>query len=117
PPDLVEAAVDQCRKTIASEGADLPVADRVKNVVTAFGKLGITVPMLEAYLGHKLDAMLPEDFADLSEVRTSIKDGTPASEFFGSAFPALGTPATAPTQQQPAPTDNGGQQAEQKPAA
>lgn len=111
PPDLVEAAVDQCRKTIANEGADLPIADRVKNVVTAFGKLGITVPMLETYLGHKLDAMLPEDFADLSEVRTSIKDGTPASEFFGSAS----APLVAPNAEAPA-NDNDGQQQKAKPA-
>lgn len=92
PPDLVEAAVDQCRKTIATEGAEIPVADRIKKVVEAFGKFGVTVPMLESYLGHKLDAMLPEEFADLTEVRNAIKEGAPVSEYFGSKPAALPQP-------------------------
>ncbi|WVR18289.1 hypothetical protein y223_00009 [Bordetella phage PY223] len=118
PPDLVESAVEQCRKTNANEGAELPIADRIKNVVTGFGKFGITVPMLEAYLGHKLDTMLPEEFADLTEVRNSIKDGRPAGEFFGSA--SLAAPGgDVPAQPGAAgANDNQGQQQEQqKPAA
>lgn len=106
PPDLVEAAVDQCRKTVANEGAEIPIADRIKKVVEAFSRYGVTVPMLETYLGHKLDATLPEEFADLTEVRNAIKDGAPASEYFGSGSSALGQPDGDAAKQSPPANDN-----------
>lgn len=83
PPDLVEAALEQCRRTLAGN-SDIPVQDRVRRVVAAFTKYGVTSEHLSGYLGKSLDDVLPEDIADLQEVFNSIKDGiAKPSDYFG----------------------------------
>lgn len=74
PPDLVEAAVFQCRKTLAGDNS-IPLADRVKSLVDAFSKLGVTERHLRAYIHKSLDEILPEEMADLRGVYNSIKNG------------------------------------------
>lgn len=74
PPDLVEAAVNQCRKTLAGDNS-LPLADRVRALVDAFSPLGVTEKHLRAYLNKSLDEILPEEIATLRGVYNSIKNG------------------------------------------
>jgi len=77
PPDLVEAAVNQCRAN------DEPIADRVRRTVQAFGKFGVKESHLRAYLGKSLDDCLPEDIADFQSIYNSLKGGqAQASDFF-----------------------------------
>lgn len=109
PSDLVRAAEDECRKTLQGDN-DVPVKDRVRSMLVSFDKLGISAVMIEARLGHTLDAVLPEELADLRSIYTSIKSGvTSAGEWFGGAKPERETashvlePAPAPTPESPAP--------------
>lgn len=87
PPDLVEAAVFQCRKTLAGD-TSLPLADRVRALVDAFAQQGVTEKHLRAYLNKSLDEILPEEIASLRGVFNSIKNGQAAVGDFFSIKPA-----------------------------
>jgi len=80
---LVEAAVEECRKTLAGNNEE-PISARIR-MAAAFGRLGITADRLEQYLGHKLDDTLPDEIADLMGVFNAIRDGAPASDYFAPA--------------------------------
>jgi hypothetical protein len=110
PSDLVRAAEDECRKTLAGSNEE-PIKDRIRKTTAAFSKLGVTAAMIEARLGHSLDAVLPEELADLRSIYTSIKNGvTAAGEWFGGAKPERETAenildgdSTGPPAETPAP--------------
>jgi hypothetical protein len=106
PSDLVSAAEAECKKTLAGNN-DEPLKERVRKLIAAFGKYGVTAAMIESRLGHSLDAVLPEELAELRSIWNSIKDGaTKAGEWFGGAkaeretaadvLDAPSTPAAAP---------------------
>lgn len=99
PPDLVEMAVKKCRDTMAGN-SDRPIADRVRDMISAFNKYSVTAQMIETRLGRKLDSILPDDFADLMAVYNSIKDGAKVSDFFGGEAVALAAPASSDGQAQ-----------------
>ena len=83
PPDLVEAAVEECRKTMSGEGTGNFV-DRVKNMLKAFQSLGVTKAHIEARIGKPVAEILPDEFTDLIGIYNSMKDGmSKASEWFG----------------------------------
>jgi hypothetical protein len=83
PSDLVKAAEEECKKTLDGNN-DEPAADRVRKLIAAFAKLGVTVAMIEDRLGHSLDTVLPEELAEMRSIFTSIKQGlTTAGEWFG----------------------------------
>jgi hypothetical protein len=85
PPDLVEAAVEECRRTISGEGQG-NFADRVKNMLKAFSNMGVTKPHIEARIGKPVAEILPDEFTDLIGIYNSMKDGmSKASEWFGQA--------------------------------
>ena len=85
PSDLVKDAEEECKKTLAGNN-DEPIKDRVRRMVGGFSKIGVSAAMIEARLGHSLDAVLPEELADLRSIYTSIKNGvTAAGEWFGGA--------------------------------
>ena len=72
PPDLVESAVEQCRKTLAGQ-SDKPIADRIRDLLTAFGKLSVTRDMIEARLEHAVDTISEDEMVDLRGIYNSIK--------------------------------------------
>lgn len=85
PPDIVDAAVEQCRRTLAGK-SDEPIADRIRRVIKQFSKHGVTEKHITAYLGKKAGEILPEDIADLQGVYNSIKGGqASAGDFFNMA--------------------------------
>lgn len=99
PPDLVEAAVEKCRATLAGNSQE-PIADRVKKMIEAFKRFGVTSKHLSDYLGKKLDDVIPEDIADLTAIYTSLKDGvSQVSDYFGA--PKVQDPADASNDNQP----------------
>jgi len=96
PPDLVDAALDRIKKTNAGD-TTIPLSDRIKRVVLSFGNAGITVDMIQTYLGHEVDKITPDELADLTEIRNSIRDGEATiGDFFKSAQAALATPTQSP---------------------
>lgn len=106
PSDLVRAAEDECKRTLAGSN-DVPIKDRARTMVASFSKLGVTAAMIEARLGHSLDAILPEELGELRTIFTSIKSGvTKAGEWFGGSKPAPEASAIldeAPAAEAPAP--------------
>ena len=72
PPDLVEACIAECKKTIAGN-SDTPLSDKIKTLVVYFKKKGVTQEMLENRMGHKLEAMTPEELVDYTGIYNSIK--------------------------------------------
>ncbi len=82
PHDVQEAAIRATKATLEGNAQE-PMADRVRKVVAAFAKLGVGVELLEKRLGKKLTEALPEDFAALTQIRNSMKDGmSKASDWF-----------------------------------
>ena len=91
PPDLVDAAVAQCRETLKGDHTK-PLADRIKAMTQAFAKLGVTVDMLAARLGRPLDTATPDDLADMHGIYASLRDGASSTRdwFAPQAVPAGG---------------------------
>jgi hypothetical protein len=82
PADIVKAAEEKCRQTLAG-GGGVPIEERVKKMLTAFGTHGISQKHIEARLGKKLADVLPDDLVLLIGIHNSIKDGNvTASEAF-----------------------------------
>lgn len=103
PPDIVEAALGECKKTLAGNN-DVPIADRIRRMVRSFEKYGVSAAMIEARLGHSMDNTLPDELAELHEIFNSIKNGvSKAGDWFGGAAkpePQVAAAALAPA---PAP--------------
>lgn len=74
PPDLVEAAVNECRKTLAGNN-DTPLIDRINNMVVAFKKFGVKIDTIEKRLNRKIDTMTAEDISEYIGIYNSLKDG------------------------------------------
>lgn len=72
--DIVEKAIDQCRKTLR-EGEKTPLKDRAVKMVTAFAEHGVTQAMIEARLGNKLEAVSENQLASLRRIYKSLQDG------------------------------------------
>src|SRR5690606_17209495 len=90
PPDLVEAAVNQCRKTLAGDATE-PLADRTRKLIDAFAGFEVTERMLRTRLGKSLDEITPEDITDLRSIYNSIKGGQASvADFFGTKPQAIG---------------------------
>lgn len=82
PPDLVEAAVAECRKTLEGNN-DTPIEDRIKKMLLAFQKLGVKQELIEKRLGRTVDTMTPQDIAEYITIYNSLKDGnTVAADWF-----------------------------------
>ncbi|HEX7906739.1 MAG TPA: hypothetical protein VF534_01420 [Paraburkholderia sp.] len=79
---LVEAAQEECRKTLAGDNSE-PLAVRVRKMTQAFAPFGVTTAHLEGYLGVKLDDILVDQLIDLTGVFNAIREGAAPSEFFG----------------------------------
>lgn len=80
PGDVVESAISQCKKTM--ESSDIPVAERIRNMIKAFDDLGVKVEHLEKRLGHNLDVTIPTEIVTLTSIYRSIKDGMATREQF-----------------------------------
>lgn len=113
PPDLVDAAVAQCRETMKS-GSDKPLSDRIREMTQAFTKLGVTAEMLSARLGRPLDSATPDDLVDLRGIYQGIRDGAssvrdwfaPKDPPQGSRLDQLEQQATAAPAAQQAPASS-----------
>lgn len=74
PTDLVDMAIAECKKTLAGNN-DEPLIDRVKKMIVAFSKIGVTQEQIEKRLGRKVDTMTIDDFTDYIGIYNAIKQG------------------------------------------
>lgn len=81
PRDIIDAAIEQCDKTLRS-GQSEPIADRVRKMVSAFSELGVTLEMIERRIQHKLEAVNEQEMVLLRKIFTSLKDGMGKREDF-----------------------------------
>lgn len=109
---LVEDAIQKCKDTIAGVTTE-PVEVRLRKMQQAFAKFGVTAEHLERYLGHPLDKTLSDELADLIGIYNALKDGTPASDFFGAVDAEIKVDATATALAQSAQAGQNTQQTEQ----
>lgn len=80
PGDVIDAAVEQCRRTL--ESSDVPVVEQIRRLVVAFNEIGVKVEHLEKRLGHNLDSTIPQEIVTLRTIYKSIKDGMSKREDF-----------------------------------
>ena len=74
PVDVVDQAMEVCRKTITGRNTD-PIQDRIVKLVRTFEKFGVNQQMIEEKLKHKLDIINEEELADFLAIFNSLKDG------------------------------------------
>lgn len=75
PGDVVEAAMEQCHQTLLGQ-TEGPLCDRIGVMVRRFEtQLRVTEEMIAERLGHTVDLVTEEEFAELWQIYTSIKEG------------------------------------------
>ena len=81
PGDVVEDAVTACEATLTTKAEATP--ERIKAMVDAFGKMGITKAQIEARIQRHIDAITPALLIGLGKIYNSIKDGmSSAADWF-----------------------------------
>ena len=81
PGDVVDAAVAKCRQTLEKgEKGGKPLEDRIREMVTAFGDLGVTKEMLEKRGGAAADNFTLKDIRVLGTIYNALKDNMAARE-------------------------------------
>lgn len=87
PGDVVESAVTQCEKTLMGDGKE-PLADTIRAVAGTFeAEYGVTVPMLEKFIGCKVDSFTMQNLIRLKKVYVSLKDGMAKREDYFEMLP------------------------------
>ena len=82
---FVEDAIEECKKTLAGRN-DTPLIDRVKKMVVAFAKIGVTQEQIERRLKKKIDTMNADDFVEYTGIFNAIKQGeSKIADWFESA--------------------------------
>lgn len=94
PGDIIEAAMAQCEKTLAS-GDGKPIEDRIRDMLVRFDEVGVTQAMLEQYLGHKIEATITPELVKLQQIFRSIRDGMAKREEFFTFSEAVQTNPSA----------------------
>jgi hypothetical protein len=73
PGDVTEAAVRQCDMTMKTREQVTP--ERLKALVEAFGKFGVSQGQLEKRIQRRLDSITPALLVNLRKIYNSLKDG------------------------------------------
>jgi hypothetical protein len=80
PHDIVEAAIEECEKTLTSSNAQAPLVDRIRSMITAFADYQVSQPMIEKLVGHKADVISEREVLRLRKIYQSIRDGMSTRE-------------------------------------
>jgi hypothetical protein len=92
PGDVVEAAQDQCERTMRA-GAEV-TPERIQKLVEAFATFGVEPHQIEARIQRRLDAIRPAQVVQLGKIFNSLNDGmSTAADWFEPT--AEGEPAPA----------------------
>ncbi len=80
PRDIIEAALEQCDKTL--ESGDKPLEDRIREMLAAFDKMQITKQMIEQYLDTPAKNISGHQVNHLIGIHNSIRDGIAKREAY-----------------------------------
>ena len=82
PGDVVEAAIEQCRKTLQANADTSP--ETLKKLEASFAQFGVTKKHIETFIQRKLEAIRPAQLVRLRQIFNSLRDGmSNASDWFG----------------------------------
>ena len=82
---FVDSAIAECKRTLAGNN-EITLTDRVKKMVVAFSRLGVTQEQLEHRLKRRVDTTTTEDFVEYTGIYNAIKNGeSKASAWFSAA--------------------------------
>ena len=73
PGDVVDAAVDQCEKTIHASADTSP--EGVQKLIKAFEQFGVSKDDIEGFIQRRVDAITPANVVSLRKIFTSLRDG------------------------------------------
>ena len=85
PSDLVDDVLKTARHTLqkdAGSALEKSREDVVKHLIVGFDRIGVSVAMLEQFLGHKLDVVTAEEVTNLKSIQQSIREGVAKREEF-----------------------------------
>lgn len=111
PGDVVDAALDQCQKTLTS-GKE-PIIDRVRKMLVVFQQeFGVNQKQIETLIGCKADAFTEQAVIRLLGIYNNLKDGSAdRSQYFDMTIDeAMPETAETPTDPKKAPAKSAGQQ-------
>jgi hypothetical protein len=74
PQDIIDEALDVARATLKNRDAKDPGAAK-KALLDAFSGIGIQPRDIQAFLGHSLDTIAPQELEDLRAMYRAIRDG------------------------------------------
>lgn len=84
PGDVVDAAVDQCEKTIHANADTSP--EGVQKLIKAFEQFGVSKDDIEGFIQRRVDAITPANVVSLRKIFTSLRDGmSSAKDWFKGA--------------------------------
>lgn len=72
PADVKEAALKQCDLTLQTKGTVTP--ERIKTMLEAFAKFGVTREALEQRIQRQLDTLAPAQMVQLGKILNSLRD-------------------------------------------
>lgn len=82
PPDLVEHCINECKKTLAGSN-DIPLIDKINNMVSGFAKLGVSKEMIEKRLGHTIESVNADELTEYIGIYNGLKQKeTTISDWF-----------------------------------
>lgn len=90
PGDVIDAAVDQCEKTLTSKVEVTP--DLIKAMLAKFAEYGVTKEMIEKRIQRHIESIAPASVVQLRKIVNSLKDGMST---VGDWFEANAAPADA----------------------
>ena len=88
PGDVIDSALVQCNKTLLSDNGDVPLVDLVRQAAALFqNDYGVTIQMLEKFIGCKSESFSMNDLIRLKRVYKSLKDGMAKREDYFEMIP------------------------------
>ena len=95
PGDVVDAAVQRCRDTLAGK-TDVPLVDRIRSLTAAFAAIGVSTTLIERRFKKPAAELTTDDLVDLRAVYKALKDGvSKVSDWFGDQTGAAAQTPTA----------------------
>lgn len=89
PGDVIESAISQCEKTLIGDNKE-PLEDTIRAAAATLEKeYGVTVPMLEKFIGCKIESFTMQNLIRLKKVYVSLKDGMAKREDYFEMLPPV----------------------------